>query len=93
MVLSKHTKKTIKQLVIFKIILITVIVLLIVPIFSVESELKSGFDLIRQNFEEPEAEACIQIFNPVCGVDGITYSNQCFADIAGVLVAFEGQCS
>lgn len=91
MVLSKHTKKTIKQLVIFKIILITVIVVLVVPIFSVKSELKSGFDLIRQNFEEPEA--CIQIFEPVCGVDGITYSNQCFADMAGVLVAFEGQCS
>ena len=91
MVITKSTKKTIKQLVIFKIILITLIVVLIVPIFTVESELKSGFDLIRQNFEEPEA--CIEIFDPVCGVDGITYSNQCFADIVGVLVAFEGQCS
>ena len=38
MVLSKHTKKTIKQLVIFKIVLITAIVLLVVPIYLVEPE-------------------------------------------------------
>lgn len=38
MVLSKSTKKTIKQLVIFKIILITAIVVLVVPIFPVEPE-------------------------------------------------------
>ena len=63
MVLSKHTKKTIKQLVIFKIILITVIVVLIVPIFPVEPEFTiacvsepcivepefvNGFELIRR---------------------------------------------
>lgn len=39
-----------------------------------------------------EPTACIEVFMPVCGVDGETYSNQCFLDVAGVELDHEGAC-
>jgi len=41
--------------------------------------------------EKPEM-ACITLWDPVCGVDGKTYSNSCFAKLAGVEVDHEGVC-
>ena len=46
---------------------------------------KSGKNHIEQT-------ACITIHDPVCGVDGKTYSNSCFATNAGVEIQHQGEC-
>ena len=36
--------------------------------------------------------ACTREYFPICGCDGVTYSNPCHADVAGISVDFEGPC-
>ncbi len=41
----------------------------------------------------PIPNVCTEIFNPVCGCDGVTYSNSCFAEAAGVSIDRPDGCS
>ena len=36
---------------------------------------------------------CYEIYQPICGSDGITYSNDCKARVAGITEFTTGECS
>jgi len=49
--------------------------------------------VVPGEIEIPEKPAaCITLWDPVCGENGKTYSNTCFANLAGVAIAYKGKC-
>ena len=39
------------------------------------------------------SRSCIEIYKPVCGCDGITYPNSCYATTFSGIISFtEGEC-
>ena len=45
-----------------------------------------------QGFCEPKPEICIDVWTPVCGCDGKTYSNSCYAAREGENILYDGTC-
>ena len=45
-----------------------------------------------QEQSQEQKQACITQWDPICGSDGRTYSNKCFAETAGVQVKYTGKC-
>jgi len=52
----------------------------------------SGQTSPGQTSSGTQTELCITLWDPVCGKDGKTYSNKCFAKVANVEVAYQGEC-
>lgn len=51
----------------------------------------NGADLSGTCITPPEV--CIELYAPVCGCDGVTYSNNCHRQAAGVQLDYEGECA
>ena len=57
-----------------------------VSISSVQSGICIDSNLIGN------ADECIEISDPVCGCDGVTYENYCVADSSGITSYVAGEC-
>lgn len=59
---------------------------------SKESRNEAENECIDESLIDPEA-VCYLIYEPVCGCDGKTYSNDCIASTNGVLSFDLGACN
>jgi hypothetical protein len=59
---------------------------------SIMLDIKKTFN-IGQTKYAIQPSVCAEIYAPVCGEDGKTYSNECFATLANVNVIHEGACA
>lgn len=74
-------------------IVVAIAILLGIAYFVPVTSEGTLFDILLSTQQQPEPIACTLEFAPVCGVDGITYSNACHAGANNVEIAFIGECS
>jgi len=67
--------------------IITLIITLTFLLSCSESDSCVDVSLIEPN------KACTKEYRPVCGCNGITYSNTCLAEGAGVTLWTDGECN
>ncbi len=51
-----------------------------------------GVEYKKETERNEKPQFCITLWDPVCGKDNKTYSNECFAKMAGVEVNYKGEC-
>lgn len=82
--------------VVFPILLVLVVLIAgIILLPTIQTELRSkafepAVTPIIQS-ESPEI-ICSELYNPVCGVDSVTYDNGCEANLVGVTAYTQGAC-
>ena len=69
------------------------LILLLILIFSCSTADKVEDSCVDESMIE-EFSVCIEIYQPVCGCDGVTYPNSCYAEnFNGITSYINGSCN